>query len=589
MLECIGHAEEILHSTFAKLKGQSVKVDLFSTIEETLDAFCSFHGSDDNVISDTSLGYGTDVNSPLVIAGPPGSGKSAVLAKWFMKRKHGGSNEFQFFHIAGASRRSTFVSHVLRRLMRDLREHFDLNISIDDADDEKLPWLFPRFLEAASKKGHVLIVLDGLHRIGNGANDKGAGMKWLPLQFPRGVKIVLTTTTSSAYDVEDFEDEQLMGAIEARELKKKKVLLELQRRKWRIEDIEVMEESLGKLLVDEFCKKFRYRDPTVRTGLLLPKEVVDSIFESSLADLPLFLHLVMCSLGHASFHGYDLWECANCWLRDVESFNDLYDAVCEAFERGHEKTVKKSVCAIAKCETNGCVEQMEASRPYSERRRTAHVNALTGPVSGNQKAIAHNFELLSRLKRGNSEKVDDGSDDDVDDDLDSTSGDGYSSFESSSSASAGGEESALKAVDNAKQQTSEERRNDHLPDYLMGGVNVDGLGDLLGDAFSLLYVSRHGLRIHELVDILVRMRKANQWQKKIAGTTLLTEIKIFNKIVKQRNRLIDIFRSFDVDKNGELSREEFKNGIMKLGIDASKQDIDKLINAVDVNSDGVRF
>eukprot|EP00814_Leptocylindrus_danicus_P022827 CAMPEP_0116017680 /NCGR_PEP_ID=MMETSP0321-20121206/8195_1 /TAXON_ID=163516 /ORGANISM="Leptocylindrus danicus var. danicus, Strain B650" /LENGTH=1719 /DNA_ID=CAMNT_0003487925 /DNA_START=2745 /DNA_END=7904 /DNA_ORIENTATION=- len=595
MLKCIGHAEEILHNTFARLKGQSVKVDLFPSIEETLDAFCSFHDCDSGaesadhaaIIGDTLLGYRTDVNCPLVISGPSGSGKSAVLAKWFTKRKQDGNcnnAEFQFFHVAGASRRSTFVSHVLRRLMRDLREHFDLDISIDDADDERLPWLFPRFLEAASKKGRVLIILDGLHRIGNGSNnDKVAGMKWLPLQFPEGVKIVLTTTTPSLYDVEDFEDEHLVGAIETRELKKKKVLLELQRRKWRIEDMEGMDESQGKLLVDAFCKKFRYRDPTVRTGLILPSEVMDSIFESSMSDLPLFLHLVMCSLGHASFHGYDLWECAYRWLHDAENFNGLYEAICEAFERGHKATPEKSARAIAKCEANECADQMEASRPKSQRRGTVHRQLLTGSTSENRKAISLNLERLSGLKRGDSElgAEDDGSDD-CDDESDNSSNDGYSSFESGSNDD-NGEENAPKNVKNIGQQRG---HGEHLPVYLKGGVDVTGLGNFLGDAFSLLYVSRHGLRIHELVDILVRMKRANQWQKKMANTTLPTEIKIFNKIVKQRNRLIDIFRSFDVDKNGQLSREEFVNGIVKLGVDASRQEIDRLIDAIDVNSDG---
>lgn len=64
-----------------------------------------------------------------------------------------------------------------------------MNISIDDADDEKIPWLFPRFLEAASKSGHMLVaVRDGLHRIGNGPT-----ITVQPLQFAREVEIEHTT------------------------------------------------------------------------------------------------------------------------------------------------------------------------------------------------------------------------------------------------------------------------------------------------------------------------------------------------------------------------------------------------------------
>ena len=45
-----------------------------------------------------------------------------------------------------------------------------------------------------------------------------------------------------------------------------------------------------------------------------------------------------------------------------------------------------------------------------------------------------------------------------------------------------------------------------LPAYLRGGVKVVGLGEILGNALAVLYVSRQGLREHELWKILARLQ-----------------------------------------------------------------------------------
>jgi hypothetical protein len=45
----------------------------------------------------------------------------------------------------------------------------------------------------------------------------------------------------------------------------------------------------------------------------------------------------------------------------------------------------------------------------------------------------------------------------------------------------------------------------HLPIYMRGGITVTGLGRLLGNALSLLYVSRHGLKEHEIWAMLATL------------------------------------------------------------------------------------
>ena len=73
---------------------------------------------------------------PLVLLGPSGGGKSAALSNWLHQRRHvavrrsrhtgGHSGEFVFWHVVGCSRQSTFVGHMLRRLMTELKHHFEI-------------------------------------------------------------------------------------------------------------------------------------------------------------------------------------------------------------------------------------------------------------------------------------------------------------------------------------------------------------------------------------------------------------------------------------------------------------------------------
>ena len=99
--------------------------------------------------------------APLVLLGPTGAGKSALLANWLARRAASLSrranqatltNEFVFWHAVGCSRQSALVGTMLRRLMTDLTAHFELHATVS-VDDDKLAWEFPRLLDMASRKG----------------------------------------------------------------------------------------------------------------------------------------------------------------------------------------------------------------------------------------------------------------------------------------------------------------------------------------------------------------------------------------------------------------------------------------------------
>ena len=121
---------------------------------------------------------------PMLILGDAGAGKSALLVNWMAKRKKNAQTwsasfpEFLFYHAVGCTRQSSYVPKLLSRLLSEMKEYFELSKEIPVLE-EKLNWEFPRFLEAAARKGRVIIMIDGLHRL---QTNEGEGfLRWLPL------------------------------------------------------------------------------------------------------------------------------------------------------------------------------------------------------------------------------------------------------------------------------------------------------------------------------------------------------------------------------------------------------------------------
>ena len=145
--QCLSYLEESFHSAFVDAKASAPCYGELTKqhASDILDSYCNWDTQDDTV-------------PPLVLIGPTGVGKSANLANWILRRKSNTTREkhFLFFHFAGCSRNSKSVGHTLRRLMKALKEHFDLGFAINP-DDERLVWELPQFLQSAAKKGRIYV------------------------------------------------------------------------------------------------------------------------------------------------------------------------------------------------------------------------------------------------------------------------------------------------------------------------------------------------------------------------------------------------------------------------------------------------
>jgi hypothetical protein len=200
--DCISNLENHVHGVFASVRvsGEDFVYCPSAELFTKLDDYC-----DEMTLS--------EVRPPLLIKGEEGTGKSALLSNWLHRREHSSNrsrvDEFIFWHAVGCSRPSLNVNHLLRRLISGLKVRFELARHIPRAQ-ERLSWELPRFLDLASKKGKIVIIIDGIHQLktNDGSEDT---LSWLPLELPPNVRMILSATANIN---EPSKEERNAAAIE---------------------------------------------------------------------------------------------------------------------------------------------------------------------------------------------------------------------------------------------------------------------------------------------------------------------------------------------------------------------------------------
>lgn len=119
--------------------------------------------------------------------------------------------------------------------------------------------------------------------------------------------------------------------------------------------------------------------------------------------------------------------------------------------------------------------------------------------------------------------------------------------------------------------------------------NVTKLGALLSHSLSLLFVARHGLREDELLELIASVQENERWKNQTKETVIPIKLKLLKSIMQKKNRLMDILRSFDTDGNGTLDRDEFYNGIKRLSLDVTHDEVTLLIDEVGKKSASILF
>jgi len=135
-------------------------------------------------LRDFAMGSSTQ---PLAVVGPPGSGKSAVLAKFVQEWRDQGRTVLP--HFVGASARSTSLRSMLRRICSYLAAIVGSTDRVPDATRDLIDLLRALLARVPEDAGTVVVIdaIDQFEPI-----DRPFELAWLPGELPVSVKFVIS-------------------------------------------------------------------------------------------------------------------------------------------------------------------------------------------------------------------------------------------------------------------------------------------------------------------------------------------------------------------------------------------------------------
>ena len=188
-------------------------------------------------------------NGYLVVVGEPGSGKSAMLGKFYRdyvestNSQPADRRELVIPHFVGASAASTNARQVLRRLSHELASSAGITDEIPD-DYDKLRETFSSFLQRAAAGRRVVILIDAINQMDAAHN--AHSMRWLPDALPANARVIMTTLPGPALD-----------SLRARREAPTEI------------ELRALNESDATAIVEEFLSRYRKSfDSQQRTALL---------------------------------------------------------------------------------------------------------------------------------------------------------------------------------------------------------------------------------------------------------------------------------------------------------------------------------
>ena len=127
-------------------------------------------------------------DGPLVVLGPAGSGKSALLANCARVRSFNRPDEYQLLHFCGLVEPAS-VAALIFRVCGELKRRFGLEGSVS-RDPAELKAQFPDWLAKAAGRGRILLLLDGVDLLEE--DGQAFNLDWIPADLPSAVRLVLS-------------------------------------------------------------------------------------------------------------------------------------------------------------------------------------------------------------------------------------------------------------------------------------------------------------------------------------------------------------------------------------------------------------
>ena len=189
-----------------------------------------------------------DRAGPMVVAGVPGCGKSALLARFVDQFRRIEPDVPIFYHFIGTSPTSTDSRQMLLRLCRELARRFEIDEEIPQ-DFNELRVTFDKLLAQAAAERRVVLAIDALNQLDETYHSHD--LYWLPAALPAGLRLIVSSLPGDVLDVargryrppdrQDMEVSSLrrvdQGFIIARQLAQSRKRLTTVRsyRRWRAE------------------------------------------------------------------------------------------------------------------------------------------------------------------------------------------------------------------------------------------------------------------------------------------------------------------------------------------------------------------
>lgn len=129
------------------------------------------------------------IRKPILLTGPPGSGKSAILARLCRESISNKNAGFVIFHFVGASAQSTNIRSTLLRLCLILKQEFDFEADVPRSTEE-LNHTFQMFLAMVPTGCRIVLIIDAIDQFDE--IYQAYELYWLPRKLPENVRIVLS-------------------------------------------------------------------------------------------------------------------------------------------------------------------------------------------------------------------------------------------------------------------------------------------------------------------------------------------------------------------------------------------------------------
>lgn len=333
LLEALGSIEEAgafqekqedsLHQSFAKVRSQLYIGE--KKYFNLLDQFVLSHGR------------------PLVLFGPSGIGKSALLANWLLLKqnyqfarapvlqsdlldeinhfmrsifyrliyRHQEEDTEYLIHFVGASRESNNWYNLVKRIIESIRTLFGLNLQISTQEEGLRLGLINCF-HAIDKDKKLVIVIDGLDQLED--REQALDLGWLPSEIPSNIRLIVSSSGGPT-----------LGA--------------LKKRNWDLIEITPWNQAQAEIYIAAYLKLF---------GKTLDAESRRAIARNPMITSPIFLKIFM-----EEIRVIGQYEEVGSQIRhymESRSLKDLFKKVLKRVEQdewvSQKEVLQRSMCLL---------------------------------------------------------------------------------------------------------------------------------------------------------------------------------------------------------------------------------------------------